>query len=244
MERESLAAAVVSDLAGAGARVALCLLGQAPEGRGIATAEQGEGRDVRALELDGTERSEVESLTDRAERELGSLDLLVLEPALPTAPSLPELREAEWTSAVLEPVSLPFRLMQAASRTMIEQGYGGRIVLLLPPEGPQHAPTASVGQIVGRAEEELVAAFAEDLGRYDITVNAIAPGCLADSHEVGTTPVAEVAAIPKGRAAVPEDVAPLVTFLASDAADYITGAVVPVDGGRRLRLRHGRCDEH
>lgn len=239
MERASLATEVVADLARRGARVALCLLDHAPQARAIASAERAEGHDVRALELGGTEREELASLAERATHELGSMDLLVVQPALPHAPALPHLADTEWSSAVLAPVSLPFRLFQVASAAMIEQGYGGRIVMVLPPPAPEGAGPSTAAGIVREAHRAIVGAFADDLGRYDITVNAIDPGCFADSHSVGALPAAEAHAIPKGRAAVPADVAPLVSFLASDDADYITGVVLPVDGGRRLRVRPG-----
>ena len=236
MERASLATDVVAGLSRAGARVAVCLVGPAARAEAIASAERDEGRDVQAIVSDLADRSDIASLAARAATLLGSLDIVVVQPpgTVPRSDLL-EVGEPEWSAVVSEPMSLTLRLLQAASRAMIDQGYGGRIIVIMPCADPNDPVSRSTMKVVRDAHHALVAGFADGLGRHDVTVNGIDPGCLVDSHGSEPLPATVAESIPKGRGAVPADIAPLVTFLASDAADYITGAVIPVDGGRCAR---------
>ncbi len=231
-EHEGLGRSLTEALVRAGARVALTLPGLGPEAREIAEkAAAGPGAIV-PLEVDQVDRESLEGLVDRAERELGSLDALVVQPALPTTRRLPELHEAEWQEAVLAPLSALFHLVQAASRTMIEQGYGGRIVVVFPPAAPEGSDRTGATRILRASVEALLEAFSVDLARSDITVNGVAPGLLAGPER--ELPPSELKGVPKGRPGVPGDVTPLVVFLASEEADYLTGSVIGVDGARRL----------
>lgn len=231
---EAMARGVVGALARAGARVALCLPGLGPESRGLAKETSLEGRVVSAIELGEPDAEGLEGLVDRADRDLGSLDILVHQPSLPPARPIPELRKAEWLSSVVEPVSAAFFLAQAAGRTMIEQGYGGRIVLIFPPLAlGADAPTGST-RVARRSLEATVEELALDLARYDVTVNAVLPGVLSAGDAAPSAMAQELARVPKGRAGVPADVAALVVFLVSDEADYVSGGLIGVDGARRL----------
>ena len=231
---EAMGRGVVTALVRAGARVAVCLPGLGPETRALATETSLEGRVVTALELAERDAEGLEGLVDRADRDLGSLDVLVHQPSLPPARPIPELRKAEWMANVVEPVSAAFFLAQAAGRTMIEQGYGGRIVFIFPPVASTAEPPTGSTRVARRSLEATVEELALDLARYDVTVNAVLPGVLSAGGTSPTVPPHELARVPKGRAGVPADVAALVVFLASDEADYVSGSLIGVDGARRL----------
>ncbi|MEW6636766.1 MAG: 2-dehydro-3-deoxy-D-gluconate 5-dehydrogenase KduD [Actinomycetota bacterium] len=229
-------------------------------GRGIALGLAEAGADVAALDVLPVEetKGEVSALGRRCHpmehdlREtdaalaarivaecvnaLGRLDILVNNAGIiRRAPAL-EFPEEDWEDVLKVNLSAAFYLSQAAARHFVEEGRGGKIIntaSVLSYEGgilvPSYAATKA-----GIAN--LTRALANEWAAMNINVNAIAPsyfttdltGALrADPERSG----ALLARIPAGRFGEPEDLKGAAVFLASDAASYVHGAVVPVDGG-------------
>jgi 3-oxoacyl-[acyl-carrier protein] reductase len=143
------------------------------------------------------------------------------------------MQPEEWDSVVRTNLSGTFNCARAAARTMLRQRWG-RIISI-----------TSIAGLVGNAGQTNYAAakagmvgftkaLARELAPRGITVNAVAPGFI-DTDMTRTLPEAQRQAllqqIPSGRFGTPEDVAACVLFLASDAAQYITGEVISVSGG-------------
>jgi 2-dehydro-3-deoxy-D-gluconate 5-dehydrogenase len=168
--------------------------------------------------------------------ELGRLDILVNNAGIiRRAPAL-EFGEEDWEDVVKINLNSLWYLSQAAARRFIEQGGGGKIINLasvLSFSGgivvPSYAATKG-------AVANLTRALANEWASLGINVNAIAPSYFSTSMTSDLRSDAEraealLARIPAGRWGEPEDLKGAVVFLASDAASYVHGATIPVDGG-------------
>jgi NAD(P)-dependent dehydrogenase (short-subunit alcohol dehydrogenase family) len=180
------------------------------------------------------------------------VDILVNNAGVfPFAPVL-EVTEALWDRVLNVNLRGAFFCAQAAARQMAQAGRGGRIINIasidaLHPTGAlTHYDTSKGGMVM------MTKSLAKELGPYGITVNAIAPGSIATPGAAAATASASAAStanlddggedlmaaflarIPLGRVGQPDDIATAALFLASDAASYITGSLLVVDGGYLL----------
>ncbi len=143
------------------------------------------------------------------------------------------MSEDDFTSVLDANLTASYRVAKRAARDML-RARQGRIVLMssvvaLLGSAGQANYAASKSGLVGLARS-----LARELGSRSITVNVVAPGVVATdmTAELGEKRLAELtAAVPLGRVATPDEIAGVVSFLASPDAAYITGAVIPVDGG-------------
>ncbi len=143
---------------------------------------------------------------------------------------------ADWNAVMSLNLTATFLLSQLAARNMIQRGKGGKIInfaSLVSFFGGQTVPAyaASKGGVA-----QLTKALCNDWAKYGINVNAIAPGyfdtpmnAASFSDEKRSSEI--VGRIPLGRWGAPEDLKGIAIFLSSSASDYISGAVIPVDGG-------------
>lgn len=193
------------------------------------------GAEVETVGGDVTAPSDVEGAVGRAEERFGSVDVLVNAAGVLEPTRLLEISLEEWARVIEVNLTGAFVVTRAAAEPMRERRWGrivhfsstaGKTVSTL---GGAHY-TASKHGVLG-----LVRAAAKELAPFGITVNAVCPG-LIDTEMVraSTTPEQRSAyaeGFPIPRLGRPEEVADLVAFLGSDAAAYITGAAVDVNGG-------------
>jgi 2-deoxy-D-gluconate 3-dehydrogenase len=225
-------------LAEAGADVALLDRGDASE-----TAEQirALGRRAHLVQRDLITASpdELTSAVTEVIAELGTLDILVNNAGtIRRAPAV-EYSATDWDDVMAVNLNAAFHLSQAAGSHMVAQG-SGRIInvaSMLTFQGGINvvAYTASKHAIAG-----LTKALASEWASAGVTVNAIAPGYMATDNTAALRADVEreksiVARIPAGRWGTPADLQGAFVFLASDAAAYVTGTIVPVDGGWLVR---------
>jgi NAD(P)-dependent dehydrogenase (short-subunit alcohol dehydrogenase family) len=176
-----------------------------------------------------------ESIVARTLERFGRLDIVVNNAAFARSTRFAELTADEWRAAFEVNVTAPFLLTQAALPTMRAQRYGrivnvsssaGRMVSTL---GGAHY-TASKAGLLG-----LTRAAAKELGPFGITVNAICPGMIDTelTHENASPELLArlAASYPVPRIGTPREVADLICFAASEAAGYITGASLDINGG-------------
>ena len=188
---------------------------------------------VDLLEADAKLASEV---VEECVSELGRLDILVNNAGIiRRAPAL-EFGEDDWEAVVKINLSAAFYLSQAAARHFVEEGRGGRIIntaSVLSYEGGMIVPSYSASK-AGIAN--LTRALANEWAHLGINVNAIAPSYFTTEltsalREDAERSAALLSRLPAGRFGEPEDLKGAAVFLASDAADYVHGAIVSVDGG-------------
>ncbi|MGA6924919.1 MAG: 3-oxoacyl-[acyl-carrier-protein] reductase [Desulfosarcina sp.] len=163
----------------------------------------------------------------------GRIDVLVNNAGITRDGLLVRMKEADWDAVMDVNLKGTFTCMKAVAKTMMKQRYG-RIINISSVVGVCGNPgqanyVASKAGIIG-----LTKAVARELASRNITVNAVAPGYVATEMTDTVdekTKAAMIAQIPLGRIGKPEDVAGVVAFLASPAADYITGQTIHVGGG-------------
>ena len=193
------------------------------------------GRRAIGVATDITNREQVENLVSRTVKELGTVDILVNNAGILRVGPLLELKEETWDKVMDTNLKGYFLCSQAAGRVMAEKKKGS-IVSLASIAGFKFIGNSAVYAISKAGVIMLTRTLAVELARYNIRANAIAPG-IVQTHlmrSVFENPEwvkNRVSRIPLGRAAQPEDMAKVIVFLASDAAGYITGQTIVVDGG-------------
>ncbi|MCK2216468.1 beta-ketoacyl-ACP reductase [Actinomadura sp. ATCC 31491] len=210
--------AIARELAAAGDAVAVTYRsGEPPEG-------------LFGVRCDVTSTADVEAAFDKVEAEQGPVEVLVSNAGITKDTLLAMMKEDTFTDVIDANLTGAYRVAKRAIRPMMKLKRG-RIVLIssvvgLSGQAGQANYAASKAGLVGFARS-----LAREYGSRNITVNVVAPGFVATDMTAGLDQDKIVANVPLGRQAAPEEVARVVRFLASDDASYITGAVIPVDGG-------------
>lgn len=217
---------------GIGKAIALAF---AAQGDRVAVTHRGTGapEGVLGVKCDITDSDSVDAAFTQVEQELGPVEVLVANAGITADTLLLRMSEEQFTSVVDTNLAGAFRVAKRASKTMLRARWG-RMIFISSVVGLSGNPgqvnyAASKAGLVGVARS-----ITRELGTRNITANVVAPGYI-------TTDMTEnlpedlkkkyVESIPAGRFGAVDDIAAAVTFLASDHAGYISGAVIPVDGG-------------
>ena len=191
------------------------------------------GAGILAVKCDVTSTESVDAAFAEVEEKLGKVEVLVSNAGITKDGLFVRMSENDFTSVIDANLTAAYRVCKRASQHML-RARSGRIILMSSVVGllgsaGQTNYAASKAGLVGLARS-----LARELGSRSITVNVVAPGPVATdmTAALGEDRLAELtAAVPLGRMASPEEIAGVVSFLASADAAYITGAVIPVDGG-------------
>ena len=226
--------AISLGLAGAGASVAVCSRTQ-KEIDGVADKIREMGGKALSVVADLTVNEQIENTVNSTIQEFGKIDILVNNAARSFLRSLLDLREDGWDKVFNTNVKAVWLLSRAVARRMIEQK-SGRIINITT-VGAEKAELGMAAYGCSKAAlKMLTRCMAREWAQYGINVNAVGPGLTRTdfSKPIWSNPdVAKhvAAMIPKGRLAEPEEIVGSVLFLASDAANFITGHSIYVDGG-------------
>ncbi len=191
-----------------------------------------------SLSCDMTDAAQVEAAFETIEATWGPVEVLVANAGVTRDSLVLRMSEDAWSEVIDTNLTAVFRVTKRALAKMIRL-HRGRVIMI-----------SSVGAFIGSAGQANYAAskaglfgmarsLAREVASRSITVNVVAPGLVETSMlaALGEAKLAEFAAqVPLGRVAQPDDVAGVVGFLASQAAGYVTGAILPVDGGLAMGI--------
>ncbi len=193
----------------------------------------GRGAQAKLIEFNVADAGQVQQAVDEILKESGRLDLLVNNAGITRDNLILRMKEEEWDAVLAVNLKGAYNCIRAVSKAMVKQRFG-RIINISSVVGVMGNPgqanyVASKAGLIG-----LTKSVARELASRNITVNAVAPGFIqTEMTESLPTKVKEemLAQIPLGRFGTPEEVAQTVAFLASEAAAYLTGQVIHVNGG-------------
>lgn len=223
-----IGAASVRALSRQGARVALTYLSNREAAEALAAEVGG-----AAYALDVRDRQAMPAMLARLRADLGEVQILVLNAGTTRDALLPFLGEEDWNEVLDVNLNAAYRLTKALIKGMLARRWG-RVIAISSASGVagqmgQTHYSAAKGGLIGFTK-----ALAKEVATFGVTANAIAPGFIA-TDLLRAMPEAKLAdalrGVPMGRVGLPEEVAAVVEFLASDAASYITGQTIRVDGG-------------
>jgi NAD(P)-dependent dehydrogenase (short-subunit alcohol dehydrogenase family) len=225
-------------LAHAGADVALGLRDVQTGGELVSEIEA-MGRRALPLQMDITHLDEIQKAVDLILSHFGRLDILVNNAGLGPSNLAENVREEDFDLTVAVNLKGTFFTSQAAGQVMIQQNYG-RIINLSSQAGLVALPTESVYCMTKAAITHLTRCLAAEWGKYNITVNAVAPTFIntpgtAETLADDAFRADVLSRIALGRIGEPMEVASAVVFLASPAASMITGDTLLIDGGWTAR---------
>jgi len=221
--------AIAGSLASAGARVAVVGRDQARAAEAAAAL----GTSARGFAANVSDPASVVALIEAVEKEFGQVDILVNNAGLTRDNILFRLKDDDWDAVLDANLRGAFIAIRTVARGMIKRRWG-RIINIASVVGitgnkGQANYAASKAGLIG-----LTKSVAKELGSRNVLVNAVAPGFIETDMTAAMTPEARAGLagqIPLERLGRPQDIAGVVTFLASDQAAYITGQVIVVDGG-------------
>ncbi len=230
-----IGAGIAKALAMQGANVAINYTKSADKAEWVAGEIRGMGRDSFIVQGDVSKKKEVVAMFQTLRDHWGRLDILVNNAGVITFGVFEEISEKDWDKVIDTNLKGQFLCSQEAVKMMKPVSWGRIINIASISSGgvgigfPQIAHyTASKGGVIGLTEN-----MASDLGPFGINVNAVAPGAInTDMGKLDDkTKDALIGRLPKRRIGEPQDIGAAVAFLASNEADYITGATLYVDGG-------------
>jgi 3-oxoacyl-[acyl-carrier protein] reductase len=225
--------AVALALAGAGHRVAFCYSSDHDGAKATQAAVEGAGGEAFAVQADVADAESVDQAFTEIEGALGPVELLVNNAGITRDGLLMRMSDDHWAAVLQTNLTGAFHTIRRATPKMMRSRFG-RIVNVSSVSGQ----TGQAGQANYSAAKAglvgLTRAVARELAPRAITCNVVAPGPIVTTMTDGLPDDWRAwaeATVPLGRLGTPEEVGAVVAFLCSDPAGYVTGAIVPVDGG-------------
>lgn len=233
-----IGAAIAVELARAGVDVAINYCHSEAKAREVLDVAEKLGRRAMLVQADVAQKAEIERMFDEVEAAWGKVDILVNNAGIEERWPTRECRESNYDAIMDTNVKGTFFCAQRALEGMKAKGWG-RLINISSVHELKATNFCSVYGISKGALQLLMRELALEYSRFGITVNNVAPGAIRTdiNRKVLSDPAYEAKVtgrIPVGFIGVPEDVAHLVAFVASEEARYITGTTLFIDGGLSL----------
>jgi 3-oxoacyl-[acyl-carrier protein] reductase len=228
-----IGAAAASALAAAGAAVAINYQTSREAAESLAAELRDSGASAVGIAGDVTDSAQAEEIVAAAEAGLGPVSILVNNAGITRDALLARMSEEDFDAVISTSLRGSFLMSRAVARKMMK-ARAGNIINISSVIGRRGNPgqvnySAAKAGLIG-----LTKSLARELGPRGVRVNAVAPGYVVTEMTAGLPDNLKEKILqntPLGRLATPQEIASVIVFLASPAAGYITGAVIPVDGG-------------
>jgi NAD(P)-dependent dehydrogenase (short-subunit alcohol dehydrogenase family) len=237
--RRGIGRSIALALAGAGANLTVCdLIIKDGKLNNLAKEIKQLGRHSLALKVDVAQRADVEEMVRRTVRQFGRIDILINCAGVWIAgQTLLECHEDDWDKVINVNLKGTYLCCHSVGKVMVKQK-SGNIINLSSQVGLNPSPALGAYSISKAGIIMLTRQLALELANDNIRVNALAPGVVKTDFNKDLWKDPKVAkqiadSIPLGRLAEPDEIATSALFLASDDSSYITGVVIPIDGGWR-----------
>ena len=198
------------------------------------------GRDSIAVRANVASKAQVQDAADRCVKELGGIDIAVANAGIGRPGGILDMDLKAWQDQLDINLTGVFLTVQAAAQRMVKQGRGGRIVCISSLAAINAGPMMWGYSATKAGVQIMVRGWAQELGPYGITVNAIGPGVIDTplahglaGDEGGPIRKALEQRTPVGRSGRPADIAGLIAFLVGPDAEFMTGSYLLMDGGLR-----------
>jgi 3-oxoacyl-[acyl-carrier protein] reductase len=241
---KGLGLASATTLAAEGARVVMSARNEADLDAAVEAVRAETGGDVRAIPADVTKPEDIERLVSQAREELGAIDILVTNTGAPPLGGFADLTDEQWRDTFeLLTLSL-IRLLRLVTPEMRERKWG-RVISIQSVSVKQPLAYLVLSNGVRPGAAGVLKSLVDELAKDNVTINAVLPGTfLTERLRTNFTRAAErlgktfdeqlaesAGRVPMGRLGEPQELGALVAFLASEAAAYITGTAIQIDGG-------------
>lgn len=233
-----IGAAIATALAGAGADVVVHHGHSAQDAARVVKEISAAGRRAKALQADVTRQDQVTAMVAEAAEFLGGLDILVTNAGhLLARVPVEEMTEEHFDAVVDVNLTSTFRTVRAAIPHLRAAGSHGRVITMASQAAHDGGGPGAVAYAAAKAGVVgLTKGLAKEFGAWGVTVNALAPGFIAETsfHDTFTAPEVQqriASGLPIGRGGRVADVAGAAVYLAGDAASFVTGATFDIGGG-------------
>jgi len=209
------------------------------------------GRRAIAVKANVASKPQIQAAADRCVQELGRLDICIANAGIGRMGSILDMELKDWQDQIDVNLTGVFLTVQAAAQRMVRLGNGGRIVCISSLAALNVGPGMWGYSATKAGVAIMVRGWAQELGRFGITVNAIGPGVIDTplahglaGDEGGPIRRALEQRTPVGRVGRPSDIAGLIAFLCSPDAEFMTGSYLLMDGGLRDAPALGAAEQN
>lgn len=210
-----------------------------PDLSGTADEIRAMGRSCTAIEADVFSRAGCEQLVSEAIEQVGQIDILISNPALGLRSAFLDYDPDDFQRVINGTLIAGFHISQLVARQMIDRRICGRVVLISSVQAEMPFARCMAYGAAKAGLNHMTQTMSVELAPHRITANAIEPGWIDTPGERATFSVDVIeqagGRLPWGRLGTPADIGKAAAFLASDDAEYITGVILPVDGGFRFK---------
>ena len=228
--------AIVKAFAAEGARVAFVYLGSQAAADSLVQEVSQAGGTIKALQADVTKVDDAQRCAEDVQKTWGKLDILVNNAGIIRDDLFVRLEPDDWNKVLQTNLGGTYNFTRAVAYTMMRQRKGR--IINMSSVAAEHTNPGQTNYAASKgAVNSFTRALAVELASRNVTVNAIAPGFIeTEMTEAVRNKAGDIIKkmIPMRRLGVPEDIARVAVFLASDESSYITGQVLTVDGGLSL----------